>query len=81
VNQHRLVSWITLTHDRRGPLLVFNHGGFRFQGLSQHPVMPVMGKSGMSLPNLFRVSAAARSGRAACASPGKASSDAAGKWP
>jgi hypothetical protein len=41
VNQHCLVSWITLTHDRRGPLHVFNRGRVRFQGLSQRPVMAV----------------------------------------
>jgi hypothetical protein len=26
MNQHRFVSWITLAHDRRGLLLVFNRG-------------------------------------------------------
>jgi hypothetical protein len=46
VNQHRLVSWITLTRDRRGPLPVINRGWVRFQGLFQRPVMAVMGKSG-----------------------------------
>jgi len=80
MNQHRLVSWITLTHDRRGPLLVFNRGRVRFQGLSQRPVMAVMGKSGISLPNLFPVAAAARSCKAACAAPFKASSTSEGKW-
>jgi hypothetical protein len=48
VNQHCLVSYINLTHDRRGSLLVFNRGRVRFQGLSQRPVMAVMGKSGTS---------------------------------
>jgi hypothetical protein len=74
MNQHRLISWITLTHDRRGPLLVFNRGRVRFQGLSQSPVMAVMGKSGTGLPNSFPVAAAARSCKAACAASFKANS-------
>ena len=43
---------MTLAPDRHGPLLVYNSRRVRVQGLSQRPVMAVMGKSGLMVVRL-----------------------------